>query len=422
MNEPTSTASDSVADHRGIVALGAVLILLLLVLCGLSYFFIRILVPAGMPEQTGSRSGMTWVRSIYGFGASADEQLLGPTAVAVAVDGTIYVTDPQRSRVLAFHPDGTFKGLIGGAGDGNAPGQLKRPSDVAVDADGLVYISDYASGRIVVFDQRFVYLREWNVPLSLGMDVVDDTLYVRSGGEVVRYALDGTELGRFGKRGRGNGPVIEPAGGVTADGERVYVADALNQCVKAFDQGGTLIWAAPERANAASETPAAASVISSDAASANNTDIKVDLPQDVVVDGAGRLLAVDAFSFGILVIDPATGAIKDLLGEQGQDDGRFGYPSSIAYDATRDWFVVADTANNRVQIMRIGGSGGGTGASIARTLSSPFRVCAIPIGTLLLALVVIYVTRKRRGRADAADRSSVADAMHELPAEASVTD
>src|SRR5580698_9716947 len=37
------------------------------------------------------------------------------------------------------------------------------------------------------------------------------------------------------------------------------------------------------------------------------------------------------------------------------------YPTGIAYDKTRDWFAVADTSNNRVQIIRLPGTGGGVG-------------------------------------------------------------
>jgi len=171
----------------------------------------------------------------------------------------------------------------------------------------------------------------------------------------------------------------------------------LNQSIKAFDLAGALLWVATEPTSETSGSVAATASAETTAALSEESDAPIDLPQDVVFDAAGRLVAVDAFSFSILVMDPASGAIISKYGKEGQDDGLFIYPSSLAYDSSRDWYVVADTANNRVQIVRIEGSGGGAGEAVARALSSPFRVCGIPLAALLLALGILFATR-RRGR------------------------
>ncbi|TDB39579.1 MAG: hypothetical protein D9V44_00995 [Actinobacteria bacterium] len=389
------SAPNADADRRSVAALSVVLVLLLLVLAGVGYFFIRILVPAGSPAPSNADSDMTWVRSIYGYGPSAAEQLLGPSAVAAAPDGTIYATDPQRGRVLAFHPDGTFKGLIATEASGTATGGLGRPTDVAVDADGSVYVSDYANGKVLVFAEDFTFSREWKVPLAMGIDVVDSTVYVRSGGQVVTFATDGTELSRIVRPGRGPDAVTYLAGGITADARRVYVADALNQSIKAFDAGGNLLWARSRPSEVASGSVVGTSAATQSAAA--QMDLRIDLPQDVVLDGAGRLIAVDAFSFSVLALDPESGEIEAAYGDEGRADGQFVYPSSIAYDARRDWFVIADTANNRLQVVRITGSGGGIGAAASRALASPFRVCAVPLLALVLAIGVVVATRGRRG-------------------------
>ncbi len=145
MSTSAETHRESGTSRRGVVALVAILVILLLVLAGVSYFFVRVLIPAGLPEETQAVGGMTWVRSIYGFGPSADEQLLGPTAVAVAPDGTIYATDPARTHPCVS-PGRDFKGLIHtGRAEGQGPD--RRPGDVAVDAEGLVYLTDYVNNR-----------------------------------------------------------------------------------------------------------------------------------------------------------------------------------------------------------------------------------------------------------------------------------
>lgn len=378
------------AVSRTTVLLVVLLVTLVLLLCGVGYFFVSILMPTGSQEQAPVSEGMTWIRSIYGFGPSQDEQLLGPTSVAIAPEGTIYATDPQRARVLAFDPDGMFAGLIHSGGGGSAEGQLGRPSGLACDSDGNVYISDSANGKIIVFSDDSEYLREWPVPSVTGIRVIGDTLYARSLGEVVAYALDGTEQSRFGSRGRGRGPQLEPTGGLIADAAAVYVADSLNQTVKAFTVAGEHLWSQP-----AAATDPEASGESTGGASGQ----PVDLPTDVALDADGDLYVVDAFSFQVLRLDPSSGAITGQWGSDGQQDGEFMYPSGIAYDPDRDWFVIADTANNRLQIVRIAGTGGGARQAVERTLSSPYRVCAIPLAALL-AVIALLGLRRRSRRAD----------------------
>jgi len=237
-------------------------------------------------------------------------------------------------------------------------------------------------------------LREWSSPGALGLEVADDTLFVRAGGEIVQYTLDGQERSRVGERARGTGSGLEPAGGITYDGNSIYVADALNQSIKSYARDGSLLWVTPQdvtESAVTSETTAVAEPVVGDDASE-----LIDLPQDVTIDANGRLIAVDAFSFKILVLDPGTGAIESSYGSDGSADGLFVYPTSIAYDEARDWFVIADTANDRLQIVRLEGSGGGAGQAAARALSSPFRVCAIPLLALFVALAVIVLTGRRR--------------------------
>lgn len=379
--------------NRTVAALSVLLILLLLLLCGVGYFFVSILMPTGGQEPAVVSDGMTWVRSIYGFGPSQDEQMLGPTSVAIAPSGTIYVTDPQRARVLAFDPDGVFDGLIHTGAGGSGEGQLGRPNHVACDSDGNVYIADGLNAKVIVFDDSSRYLREWPVPSVTGIEVVGDTLYARSLGEVVAYSLDGTERSRFGERGRGSGPRLEPTGGLIGDGETMFVADSLNQAVKAYTATGEHLWSQP---------PATTVATASAETTGSATSRMIDLPTDVALDADGDLYVIDAFSFQVLRLDPATGAIIGQWGGDGQKDGEFMYPSGIAYDQARDWFVIADTANNRVQIMRIDGTGGGLRQTAGRTLSSPYRVCAIPLAALLVVMALLWL-RRRRHDADNGD-------------------
>lgn len=72
--------------------------------------------------------------------------LAGPAGLALAPDGTLYVAEPSRHRIVAVSPDGTPRVLAGAAnGYRDAPGSEARfrfPGDVAFAGDGTCYVAD----------------------------------------------------------------------------------------------------------------------------------------------------------------------------------------------------------------------------------------------------------------------------------------
>jgi hypothetical protein len=97
-----------------------------------------------------------------------------------------------------------------------------------------------------------------------------------------------------------------------------------------------------------------------------------------------------------------------LPGDYGVADGFFAYPTGIDYDETRDWFAVADTFNNRVQILRIPGSGGSPLAPIIGAFRTPMCVFCIPF-ILLVVAAILAVMRRRRQREEEAAESAASD-------------
>lgn len=388
-----TAAQDGAGAGRLRIALRIIIVLLLLGTGALTYFFVRMLQPEGAPKAAAVPTGLTWVRSLYGFGPAKDEQLQNPTSVAIAPDGDIYATDPERARVMRFAPGGAFKSLVHTGRGGTETGKFIRPESIAVDGDGDLYIADSIANKVIVFDDAGRYVREWKTARPTGISVRDDHVYVLSPGTLTVFDRAGAKLGSFGKRGPAPGE-IDAYQGVVGDGRDVYVADALNQRVEAFDQKGDAVWVAPDlrpaqllRSRTATSTP------KTDAATADT----FELPQDLVFDGAGRLVVVDAFKFQLIVVSPKDGHVIARYGDYGESDGSFFYPTGIDYDPARDWFAVADTRNDRVQIVRIPGSGGSRQADAMRLLTSPYRYCAPSLLLAVLAVIVAVVTG-RRGR------------------------
>jgi peptidylamidoglycolate lyase len=85
----------------------------------------------------------------------------GPSNVAVAANGDIFVTDGYgNSRIVKFSRDGAFLKIIGGQ-KGKEPGQFDLPHAVLIDSKGRLVVTDRNNGRIQIFDQDGTFIEQW---------------------------------------------------------------------------------------------------------------------------------------------------------------------------------------------------------------------------------------------------------------------
>lgn len=87
----------------------------------------------------------------FGDGHAAQAKLAGPSSLAVAPDGTVYVADQGNSRIRAIK-DGvvtTFAGVEAGFADGPAAeARFNQPTCVVVAPDGAVLVADFGNHRV----------------------------------------------------------------------------------------------------------------------------------------------------------------------------------------------------------------------------------------------------------------------------------
>jgi NHL repeat len=163
----------------------------------------------------GDRNGFAWTTDDQGHQIkkwSADRKVLltlgtydtagetastfnGPTDVAVAANGDIFVADGYvNSRVAKFTKDGRFVKAWGQKG--SEPGQFNLPHSIIIDARGRVPVADRENHRIQIFDQDGKVLDSWShfgEPVAL--DIRDDVLFVADGNASkvwIGNAKDGT--------------------------------------------------------------------------------------------------------------------------------------------------------------------------------------------------------------------------------------
>lgn len=395
--EFVDTDEERQAEDRGAnrlrTVLAVVLVLLVLLLIGLSFFVVRVLAPAGRPTADEVPEGLQWMFSLYGFGPTDFEQVIAPNDTAIGPDGTIWVLDGQRGRVLAFQPDGDYANRkIDTGRPAPGAGKLYAPSGLDTDEDGNVYVADYGNNAVLVFRPDGGYIREWEVPLPLDVDVTGDRIAVSTRSGIALFTREIEIMGLVGTWGSGPEEFDMPRGVVQDDEGNLYVADTQNRRVKAYSADGELAWIFPESHRDASAIPTQA-----------GSSEPFQIPSGMTMDGSGRLVLMDPFNLQVIVLDPQReGAEVGRYGEHGTEDGRFFYPTGISYDPARDWFAVADTSNDRAQVVRIVGSGGGLPGVARRAFEGPVRLCAIPLILLLLAIAIAVLRRRARERSDEA--------------------
>jgi DNA-binding beta-propeller fold protein YncE len=271
---------------------------------------------------------------------------------------------------------------------------------VGTDENGNVYVADYAGNKVAVYTPDNKLLKEWEVPLPLDVAVTKDRIYVSTLAGVAAFERDYSFVGLWGRRGGGPEEFDTPRGIVAGPDGTVYVSDTNNARVKAYSKDGVLKWIWPADRREAKRPGAG-----------NEIKTQLQLPSAMSMDGKGRLVLTDPFRFQLVVIDPdqpEKAKLVDAYGDQGSTDGLFAYPTGIAYDPARDWFAVADTSNDRVQLIRIPGTAANpVGPALARAFAGPWWLCAIPLALLLVAAVLVYL----RVRAARADRIAEAEAV-----------
>lgn len=164
----------------------------------------------------------------------------GPTDVAVAPNGDIYVTDGYgNSRVAKFDKNGKL--LLEWGQRGKADGEFHTPHGITIDDDGNVYIADRENVRMQIFDADGRFLKAWKNPelgRPWGVDFHDGYLFVADGGDLsdvppvrnraLKMDLDGNVLTKWGSFGSQNGQFYWAHHISVGANDDVYVVDVLN--------------------------------------------------------------------------------------------------------------------------------------------------------------------------------------------------
>jgi predicted membrane-bound mannosyltransferase/DNA-binding beta-propeller fold protein YncE len=182
-------------------------------------------------------------------------QFQGPHEIAMAPDGSLYVTDSLNNRIQHLSPDGKVLQVWGSGADvskGNAPGgTFNEPWGIAVAPDGSVYVADTWNYRIQKFTSDGKFIMMWGSGPAIGQDqfygprglAVDNLgrVFVADTGNkrIVFYDSQGNYLGEFGTPGLQLGELDEPVDIAVDPLGRIFVTDTWNQRVQVFSPDET---------------------------------------------------------------------------------------------------------------------------------------------------------------------------------------
>lgn len=210
------------------------------------------------------------------------------------------IEDPYEGKGVELAADFVL------AAAGTGPGQFNSPRGVAVAPDGSVFVADANNHRIQHFASDGAFINEW------GSQSVPNT------GELP------------------GGSFNEPWGvAVSPDGRYVYVADTWNHRIQKFTTNGRFL--------------ASWGTFGQD-----DQPFSMWGPRDVAVDNDGNVLVMDTGNKRIKVFD-ADGNFISQFGEFGFELGQFDEPVGFALDRATGRLYVADTWNQRVQVLNYSG-------------------------------------------------------------------
>jgi hypothetical protein len=120
-----------------------------------------------LPDRPASIKEIVFTKDLTIGVVEGDENYMFGKSVGVGVDdrGSIYVLDWDRKQVRKFGPDGKYVLTFGRHGQG--PGEFQNPSTVRFAPDGSLYVSENYRNRLLFFDPDGKFLSQTTLPENM---------------------------------------------------------------------------------------------------------------------------------------------------------------------------------------------------------------------------------------------------------------
>ena len=287
-------------------------------------------------------------------GDATSAQLNGPSDVACAADGTVYISDSNNHAIRVVTPDGKMHTYAGGTGAGFAGDEgpvsgakFNRPAGLEIDAAGNLYVCDRYNSRVrVIASAAPGALKVPIDPYVLPLPAKGAPPTSGASGTIDTYAGTGT----LGFNGDGKlaldtdlywpqDVTVDPSNGL------VWFCDWNNHRIRRVEAGGTV-----------TTVIGSGELGDTDGEGAN---VRMNHPTDLVFHPiTGELWVAGWHTDKIIRLDGSTNDVIFMAGStRGFDPANEGkapktaimnLPSSLKFDAAGNWYI-CDEANRRVR-------------------------------------------------------------------------
>ncbi|MCL2525868.1 MAG: NHL repeat-containing protein [Coriobacteriia bacterium] len=393
----------------------AILILIILAACAMMY---ALLGNRGLGLGDRQTAGITWIRSIYGHGTTADG-LINPSSVIFSADGnSLWVTDSARHRLVQYDLNGRLVSIV------NADWRVNEmifPSRIAISPKGWYYVAEQTYNRVQIFDENFNHIETVHIEKPTAVAANDDLMLVGSRRGFAQFTYDGQPVGMHAADSEDEINHFDYVHALALDdNNNSFVLDSFGNRFVKYDDAGVpqyeVLLGHPgnqgidggrnvDQAELEADFPA-----------------NLQLPQGLTLDGNGRLYIIDMFDFSVAIFNVDDGSFIRKVGAQGTGDGSFHNPNCIDYNPHMDMFASAEASLGRVQLFSIEGSSGDPLTQIRRNFSDFLDACCIPLIIILIItaayLISRYLTKKRREKELTAALADPSDSASEGVVEA----
>ncbi|QDS98373.1 NHL repeat-containing protein [Adhaeretor mobilis] len=301
-----------------------------------------VIVGLGGCIQSEREPGTGRVEAVWGKQGISAGDLQKPRAAAIDSAGNLYLVD-MTARIQVYDPEGNF--LRGWKTPASING---RPSGLSFDHQGRLLVADTHYFQVLKYTPDGELLEEQTLGGTKGeahgefgfvTDAVEDSqgnLYVGEYGtndRIQKFSPEGEFLLQWGGHGEEMGQFRRPQNLTvqigTPEGDRIWVVDACNHRVQAFDTKGELLTSWGTEGSKPGE---------------------LYYPYDLVLDDEGNLYICEYGNHRVQKFTPE-GKSLGIWGTHGRESGQLNNPWALALDQKGRLFVV-DSNNHRVQRIR----------------------------------------------------------------------
>lgn len=191
---------------------------------------------------------------IFEFGNDEDGeyQFALPIALAIDLNGNIFVVDSENNRIIKVDKNGSFLDTVGGFGW--QPEQFDLPSDISVSSILDVFVADYNNQRVERYDKDLNYIssltRKENDVYELDLGFPSSVALSKHGelfiadtenDRILKLDSFGEPLLVFGDYSWGEGKLNKPRKLEITDNDLIYVSDYIANDIVVFDYYGNFV-------------------------------------------------------------------------------------------------------------------------------------------------------------------------------------